>query len=408
MLLALAGCAKTESPARWVKRDGFQIGDLSGNEEEREITRMADALARSRVVLLGESCHGAREFFLVRQRLIRGLVEQHGFRVVGLEASVADTVGLDAYARGGDGNPDSLIALLGFWTWYTTEFRELLQELRRQNVKGNRVVIAGLDAQTSFTAARFLLESLPHIDQDLARRNDRLLRLLANEERFPRMTAAEWRELTLSAHTAMVEVASALRERSRTRPSVRPLVLHATALEQFLRIRLAPRSKRDEVREATMAENVSRILDEDPRAKVIVLAHNIHISRREPDLTWQLARRGVDVSAVAMLFGSGTFNAVPAQTAGRTAAGARTVIRAFPIGSPAPSTLEAELAQESDRAFAVPTRSAAAPAYARELSFMRSIGAKFDPGTSAPVTLTNDYDYVIFVPTVTPSHLLPR
>src|SRR5438093_758482 len=59
-------------------------------------------LREVKVVGLGESTHGTREFFRIRHRAVRFLVERLGFDTVAIEASYAAVDRLNAYVAGGD------------------------------------------------------------------------------------------------------------------------------------------------------------------------------------------------------------------------------------------------------------------------------------------------------------------
>ena len=73
------------------------IEDLERGSIDRLIGRLADA----KVVLLGESTHGTSEFYRMRARITRELVERHGFLAVCLEGDWPDVAVLDRRVRGG-------------------------------------------------------------------------------------------------------------------------------------------------------------------------------------------------------------------------------------------------------------------------------------------------------------------
>ncbi|MBV2366028.1 erythromycin esterase family protein [Streptomonospora nanhaiensis] len=65
----------------------------------------------ARVVAIGEHSHFVREFALLRDRLLRYLVERRGFTVLAFEYGFSEGFGLDAWARG-EGADTDLAALL--------------------------------------------------------------------------------------------------------------------------------------------------------------------------------------------------------------------------------------------------------------------------------------------------------
>lgn len=89
------------------------------------------------MVAIGESSHCNREYGLLRSRLLRHLVERHGFGAYALESGFGEGRRIDAWVRGeGEaGRLDELLAtgitsLMGLWT----ETRAQLEWLRRHNL----------------------------------------------------------------------------------------------------------------------------------------------------------------------------------------------------------------------------------------------------------------------------------
>jgi len=68
----------------------------------------------ARIVSLGEATHGTREFFLMKHRILRFLVERMGFTAFAIEATWPEANRLDRYVRTGDGDPAVLLSGLYF------------------------------------------------------------------------------------------------------------------------------------------------------------------------------------------------------------------------------------------------------------------------------------------------------
>jgi erythromycin esterase-like protein len=61
--------------------------------------KLFQRFAGRRVVLLGEASHGTSEFYRARAAITRHLIEQHGFKIVAVEADWPDAASLDRYVR---------------------------------------------------------------------------------------------------------------------------------------------------------------------------------------------------------------------------------------------------------------------------------------------------------------------
>lgn len=93
-----------------------------------------DVFKDTRIVALGEATHGTREFFQMKHRVFKYLVEHHGFKAFGFEADFAESLYFDRYITTGEGDLDQLMRTkMHFWTWNTEEVRELLEWMREYN-----------------------------------------------------------------------------------------------------------------------------------------------------------------------------------------------------------------------------------------------------------------------------------
>src|SRR5690606_35957527 len=82
--------------ARLVAREAEPFDEIDTADLGALLRRIGDA----RVVLLGEATHGTSEFYRMRQRITRALIEEEGFTVVAVEADWPDAERVDEYVRG--------------------------------------------------------------------------------------------------------------------------------------------------------------------------------------------------------------------------------------------------------------------------------------------------------------------
>ncbi|KOX18003.1 erythromycin esterase [Saccharothrix sp. NRRL B-16348] len=80
-----------------------------------------EAIGDARVVAIGESAHYNREAYQLRHRLLRYLVERHGFSAYAMETGFAEGRLTDSWVRGGDDRLGHVMAngvtsLMGLWT----------------------------------------------------------------------------------------------------------------------------------------------------------------------------------------------------------------------------------------------------------------------------------------------------
>ncbi len=80
-------------------RLGF-VEDFSAGD----VARVAELIGDAKIVAIGENNHHIHEFGALRDRLLRHLVEQHGFRVLGFESGFPEGRIVDEWLRGAPGD----------------------------------------------------------------------------------------------------------------------------------------------------------------------------------------------------------------------------------------------------------------------------------------------------------------
>ena len=124
---------------------------------------LRDLVGDASVVSLGEATHGTREFFEMKARILRYLVEEMGFDTFAIEATWPESRRLDRYVRTGEGDPRALLSGLYFWTWNTEAVLEMIEWMRDHNAAGGDVGFHGFDMQHPGMALHNVLEYLRRV-----------------------------------------------------------------------------------------------------------------------------------------------------------------------------------------------------------------------------------------------------
>jgi len=318
------------------------------------------------VIGLGEAAHGTREFFRLKHRLIRYLVERQEVRLFGLEANFAETLALDRYVRYGEGDPEEALADVYFWTWNTEELLALVEWLRAFNdgrEVGDRVRFYGFDAQFTAGPAAALDSYLRTADRlaelgigdDLASLDDDG-RLADDEEtRVARLDAADRVVTTAGERLDIQEAAHVAATDRGTWQLARRHLRTLARTRDHKRARHTDDSGRAiAVRDRAMAANVAWMLDyaNTDMDRIVLWAHNAHVSRTEdratdgtgaPSMGYHLAERyGEEYYALGFDFAGGTFQALADINDGYE-------LQACSLGDPPRGSLTASLAASEDR-----------------------------------------------------------
>jgi protein-L-isoaspartate(D-aspartate) O-methyltransferase len=129
--------------------------------EAIETAPLEQLLARiggARIVLIGEATHGTSEFYRMRARISRELIEKKGFRFVAIEGDWPDAARVDHYIRHLKYPPSEWTAFARFptWMWRNNEVRQFVNWLRAHNapLKGSdRTAFHGLDLYSLYDSS---------------------------------------------------------------------------------------------------------------------------------------------------------------------------------------------------------------------------------------------------------------
>jgi protein-L-isoaspartate(D-aspartate) O-methyltransferase len=132
-----------------------------------------DRFGQARVVLLGEASHGTSEFYRARAAITRRLVEQHGFRIIAVEADWPDAASIDRYVRHRPPLPDAPQAFQRFpaWMWRNAEVQAFVEWLRGHNTdkpKEQQAGFHGLDLYSLNNSIRAVVDYLDRVDPQAA------------------------------------------------------------------------------------------------------------------------------------------------------------------------------------------------------------------------------------------------
>ena len=130
---------------RWLRDNARPVHGTDAADTGTDLRTLTDHLAAATVVGLGESTRFSRQTYGIRERILRTLITEHGFRALAVQDSARSGARLDAYVRTGSGDPYT--ALAGAWRpLRTAETVATLEWLRAYNIDhpGDQVGVFGI------------------------------------------------------------------------------------------------------------------------------------------------------------------------------------------------------------------------------------------------------------------------
>ncbi len=260
--------------------------------ESAHLGPMLERIGDSRVVLLGEASHGTSEFYRMRARITRALIEKKDFSFVAIEGDWPDAARIDNYVRHSEVPPAEWIAFARFpmWMWRNREVREFVDWLRRHNAEVKpdaRVAFHGLDLYSLYNSIQVVLDYLQSVDPKTAEVARRRYGCLTPWQSDP--TVYGHAALTGQYHTCEEEVTSMLTDLLRKRgaytendgerfmDAVQNARLVANA-ERYYRIMYYGSRASWNLRDSHMFETLKNLLTHHgAQSKAIVWAHNSHV-----------------------------------------------------------------------------------------------------------------------------------
>lgn len=250
------------------------------------VAEIADLIGDAEVVAIGENNHHIREFGVLRDRLLRHLVTERGFTVLGFEGGFPEGHRVDAWLRGGPGEVAG-VARDGFTFGLgdSAEVHEMLTWLRGRGVR-----FFGLDVPSSAgspgPSLRAVREVLARVDPANVSLVDKAV---AACEPYASVSSAvapgRYQEMSVEARDAATTALTVLKGHVE---SLAPEAAHdaegALRVDLYLRELAAlmagqapePQSSS---RDTYMAATVRLLRRRFPGEKIVLMLHNGHLQR---------------------------------------------------------------------------------------------------------------------------------
>lgn len=305
---------------KWITGNAHEIKYLDANSGFADLQPLKNILKDVQIVGLGESTHGTSEFFRMKHRMLEFLVKEMGYTSFYIEASMSRCRYINDYVLYGKGDLDTAAAIHGFYVWRVEEVRNMIEWMKEYNTsapESRKIKFYGYDMQINDFGFRELrefysivnAEKLPILN-NLQIQFDSATSLLKNIE-----SAAQSGLIFQTAYRRCLEM-------------LNDIILnegayqHLTGKEKYdqnlmnlkLIVQQAESYKSEENfsrRDFYMAQNILSLLNsEKPDSKVVVWAHNDHITKTPETMGGYLADVLKDkYYAIGFEFYSGSFQA---------------------------------------------------------------------------------------------------
>jgi erythromycin esterase len=287
--------AQTPADITLLNQQLTPITALRAGSSFADLAPLAPVVAPARVVGLGESTHGSHEVFQLKHRLLEYLVTQQGFTTLALEVDYGYAEILNEYIQTGAGDSLTVHQAVGFDIWDTTEFWDMVEWMRAYNQQhAAKIRYVGIDMQNPEP-------NLLRLEHFATQRADTVLR---RRVRGLRAYYAALDQASAATKQRIVRLSDELVLHLQTVAAPAAMQQHGQVLRQ--RAGMLQAANGIMMRDQAMATNVAWLLRQEPAAKVVVWAHNIHIKRdKRYPLMGQYLSKQLGPAYVALGFSTG-------------------------------------------------------------------------------------------------------
>ncbi|MDR2939518.1 MAG: erythromycin esterase family protein [Clostridiales bacterium] len=124
-----------------------------------------------KIVGLGESSHGVKEYHQMKLEVFQALVKNNGCRIFIIEGDFGGALKVDAYIHGSEGTAEEVVSEIGFAIYRTQEMADLVEWMRKYNEtapSGKDLHFYGMDMQRYDNNKEYLFSVLDKSAPDIS------------------------------------------------------------------------------------------------------------------------------------------------------------------------------------------------------------------------------------------------
>ncbi|PBQ33104.1 hypothetical protein CNR22_15390 [Sphingobacteriaceae bacterium] len=292
-----------------------------------QLLQLKGLFSSKSIIGMGEATHGSREFFEIKSGVFQWLVEECNYRVFGIEATYAGCCYVNNFVKSGEGNVDSVMIHLDFWTWQTEEVRDLILWIKEYNAQAEhleKISFYGFDMQNFYSPVQYLndyvkkyysehYETIKSISFPILGKTElKIYQLLQNKKnRFEDTLRQTYQMLADWVFFNKNQI-----ETKQSKSQFQDLQICIENLEQA--VKNLSVNNMSQYRDSCMAYNILRI-QKLGNKKMFIWAHNGHINFAHPDnnlgnglyMGEHLKKNmGEAYYAIGFVFNQGSFQAI--------------------------------------------------------------------------------------------------
>lgn len=281
--------AQNKETVDWLTHHSIEIEDANPDSEMHLFKQMEpEKFAEARFYGFGEASHNTKEFFDLKAKFFKYLVNNHGLRIFIMEETYQAESGINEWISGGNGDVKTIANNLQVGFWRTKEIVNLLEWMREYNKgksKKDQIRFYGMDIQygekINEEIRAFIKNNNISISENLLLTADSCATKnidFSQKESWWSLQIPKLKELKKQILNSTSE--------SNGNLSIFRSLDYLLSYVEYASLVNDAYPKSTEFRDLKMFDNVKYILDHESKdAKAFIWAHNEHISNKEMNYT---------------------------------------------------------------------------------------------------------------------------
>lgn len=268
----------------WIDSNAIKIEDANPDTQLSTFNdNIPTKFENAKIFGFGETTHHGKEFFAIKSKFFKYLVENQDVKAFIIEDSYTSESGINEWISGGKGNAETIAKNFSLYPWYCKEVVDLLQWMRDYNLtktNDEKIRFYGMDIQSVQNINNEIRELVKKYNIPISEE----LLLVADEctnRKVEYNKKTDWADKKIPK---LKEIESIINDFQRDSNDENNKEFTSTirALNYLIKYTYYLQNSKSTVRDLKMFENVKWIIEnETTNGKAFIWAHNEHINNKE-------------------------------------------------------------------------------------------------------------------------------
>lgn len=268
----------------WINNNLIAIEDPNPDSELKIFDKnIPDKFKNANIFGFGEATHHGKEFFNIKAKFFKYLVEHHDVKVFIMEESYPAESGINEWISGGKGDIKTIADNFSLMPWRNKEVVNLLEWMRNYNLgksTDDQIRFYGMDIQVVSNINQGIRDFVKEHNIPVSEELLSIVDSCANKK-IDYSKSTDWADIQIPKLKKIEQIIIDSQPTSITEKN-EEFVSVIRALNYLIKFTYYLQHSRSEVRDLKMFENVKWIISNQAKnGKAFIWSHNEHINNKE-------------------------------------------------------------------------------------------------------------------------------